>query len=130
MFLFRPHVVAAPAVAPVAPRPRIHDILEEHIKGSTKWSTIGFVGFLGGLFFLLYLYKFWTKSDVENFDQIHQFMPASLLVLFGVVLYQLIFVSYERAQFVIQMATPLFVSFFCLKKFVRETFLRRSLFTF
>ena len=115
MFLFRRRVAAEPEAAPVAPPLLDIDEFDEKVKRFNKWSTIGFAGYFAWLLISLYLLKFSIQPDVENFerqpmDQYHRFMGAILLLLFMVVLYQIIFVGYERAQTVMLMATPLFVS--------------------
>ena len=115
MFLFRRRVAAAPAVAPLAPPNFNDDEFEEHVKYCIKWSIINYAGVLVCHLFLLVLFKFLVPAVIENFklqpmDQYHRFMAAILLLFLVVVLYHIVFIKYERAQTIIIMATPFFVS--------------------
>ena len=122
MFLLRRRVAPAPAVAPeapVAPPPLDHDEVEE-----TKRLTILFAGIFGCQLFLLFLYNFWKQPEnfeLQPMDQYHRFMAVIMLFLLMVVLYHIVFVSYERAESVILIATPLFVSLFFAKKICKHS---------
>ena len=119
MFLFRRRVAAEPEAAPLAPPNFNDDEFEESIKDDFKWLIIWYAVVLFGQLFLLFLFNFLIPAFIENFelqpmDQYNRFMAAILLLFFVVVLYQIIYSTYDRAQTIIIMATPFFVSpFFC-----------------
>ena len=120
-------VVPAPAVAPDAPLPPVHEVLEEIVKDYTKRSTILFAVLFGCQLFYLFLLKFLKHAFIDNFelqpmDQYHRFMAVIMLLFLVVVLYQIVFTNYDRAIIIILMATPFFVSPFFATEICKEAF--------
>ena len=68
MFLFRRRRVApAPAVAPVAPPPRVHDEVFR-LKNFTIVLTASYAGVFVLQLILLFLFKFLNRPSIENFE--------------------------------------------------------------